>query len=396
MEVKTLIKTINANLYKALNTDRNIKYKATVASTFYLAPVVGSDNITLTKTEGSANAISVLPRRYEDLYDATRQVETATVIGAITKAGNATVVVTSAELAGSPITLSVAVLLADTIAQTAIKIQQAMRANKIIADHTEGKYIITGTAANIVMTQIEPIGNDSTLNISIDNDTCTGLTTAATSTATTAGVAVTISANGDYKTFTSSDGCWSIVDSKVINSAALSLYNLGAPDLADDNLIVTTTNMKVGTYTVAAQPDIPRNITVTHAAGDTVDTLGTINIVGTDIDDAVLTETITPVNGTEAAGVKAFKSIVSVTGVGWVIDAAEGTNDTIIVGCGTELGLDKALNATTKVAMGVLGVTITVTNATVNSTTPTKAETTIDMSTQTYNGTKEALVFVVD
>lgn len=178
-------------------------------------------------------------------------------------------------------------------------------------------------------------------------------------------------------------------------SSATRLYNLGAPALADDDLIVTTTNMKVGEYPVAAQPEIPRNITVSVTAGDTADTMGTITITGTNYNDEVITEEIIPVAGNTVAGTKAFKTVTTVVGAGWVIDGAEGTNDTIVVGTGNELGLPLVLDSATEVMLGILGTTITATNPAV--VTPATLEgTTIDMSAGTYNATKEALVFVVD
>jgi len=173
------------------------------------------------------------------------------------------------------------------------------------------------------------------------------------------------------------------------------LYNLGSPALADDDLIVTSTNMKVGSYTVAAQPEVPRNITVTATAGATADTPGTVTITGTNYDDEVISEVITPVAGSAVAGTKAFKSVTTVVGAGWAIDAVEGTNDTIKVGTGNELGLPLSLNSATEIMLGILGTTITATNPTVSN--PASLEgTTIDMSSGTYNGTKEALVFIVD
>ncbi len=178
-------------------------------------------------------------------------------------------------------------------------------------------------------------------------------------------------------------------------SSASRLYNLGAPALADDDLIVTTTNMIVGEYTVAAQPDVPRNITVTASAGDTADTMGTITIVGTNYDDEVITEEIIPATGSTVAGALAFKTVTTVTGAGWVLDEFETTNDTIVVGIGNELGLPIVLDVTTEVMLSILGTTITATNATV-ATPATLEGTTIDMSSSTYNGTKEALVFIVD
>ena len=134
------------------------------------------------------------------------------------------------------------------------------------------------------------------------------------------------------------------------------LVYLGTPVVADVDRIVTSANMKVGAYTVAAQPDVTRNITVSHTqVGGVTDTLGTIDIVGTNILGETITETITPLDGTIAVGTKAFLTIVSVTGVGWVIDT---TADTITVGVGDLLGLPFEISAATEVQYGVLGTAV--------------------------------------
>jgi hypothetical protein len=98
------------------------------------------------------------------------------------------------------------------------------------------------------------------------------------------------------------------------------------------NRIVASTNMKVGAYTVAAQPLTPGKLTIATVAGATADTQGTISIYGTAVDDTFFTETVTPAAGTTVTTTNIFKSVITVVGAGWVIDAVEGTNDTIIVG----------------------------------------------------------------
>lgn len=178
-------------------------------------------------------------------------------------------------------------------------------------------------------------------------------------------------------------------------SSASRLYNLGAPVVADVDRIVTTTNMVNSTYTIAAQPDVPRNITVTATAVDTADTMGTITIDGTDYQDNVIQEVITPAAGSTVAGALAFKTVTAVTGAGWAIDGVEASNDTITVGVGNELGLPLALDLTTEMMLGILGTAITAHNPTVGDP-ATISETTIDMSAGTYDGSKEALIFVVD
>jgi hypothetical protein len=99
--------------------------------------------------------------------------------------------------------------------------------------------------------------------------------------------------------------------------------------IPDDDKIVVSANMKVGAYTIAAQPVAPSIIGVLVTAVGATDTLGTITIVGTAPDGSALSETITPVAATTVKTTNAFATITSVTGAGWVI--GEG-NDTIKVG----------------------------------------------------------------
>lgn len=110
------------------------------------------------------------------------------------------------------------------------------------------------------------------------------------------------------------------------------------PTAAVTNRIVTTTNMKVGTYAVAAQPYCPSLITVTTTAGGTADTQGTVTIAGTDIWGNTISDVITPVAGSTVSGTKYFKTVTSVTGAGWVIDAGS-SNDTIVVGVPASCGI---------------------------------------------------------
>ena len=114
----------------------------------------------------------------------------------------------------------------------------------------------------------------------------------------------------------------------------LAFTNTAATTVAVTNRFVTSTNMKVGAYTVANASPVWAGgclVTVTHTeVGGGVDTLGTIVVVGTDLTGAAITDTITPLNGTVATSTKVFRTVTSVTGVGWVIGTG---NDTIVVGC---------------------------------------------------------------
>lgn len=116
-------------------------------------------------------------------------------------------------------------------------------------------------------------------------------------------------------------------------------YRALQPVVGDVNRIVTSTPMIVGAYTVAVGTPaggVALNVTVTNTTNGAFDTPGTIDIVGTDIDDQVLLETIIPATNATVQGTQAFKTVVSVTGVAWVTD---GTDDDIEVGFGELIGL---------------------------------------------------------
>lgn len=111
------------------------------------------------------------------------QVETATAAGTITASGNATVIVTGDDITGSPLTLSVAVTNGDTASTWAGKVRIALN-NSVVAD----LYTVGGSTTAITLTRTDKRYNDPTLNISLNNGTCAGITPALTSASTTAGV----------------------------------------------------------------------------------------------------------------------------------------------------------------------------------------------------------------
>lgn len=171
---------------------------------------------------------------------------------------------------------------------------------------------------------------------------------------------------------------------------------LGTPDLADADYFLVSVDMQATAYTLdqttLAAGNPPRNITVTHAAVGTADTLGDLVVDGTDVDDGVISETITIASGTEAQGTKAFKTITALTTAGWVIDGVEATADTIEVGFGKLLGFSRTLSAATEVVTGLLNRAIQAPTIAVNAT--DVESNTVDMSAGTYNGTKLADVLL--
>jgi hypothetical protein len=114
----------------------------------------------------------------------TAQVETATAAGTVTTAGNVTVVVTAANMPGSPRTLQVPVVISDAPATWAQKVRDALVADPII----NAFFAVSGATTSIVLTTRYIVANDATMNISLANGTSAGITNAPTSTDTTPSV----------------------------------------------------------------------------------------------------------------------------------------------------------------------------------------------------------------
>lgn len=212
------MKNLNTDFYKATSDDTKLNCScANGAMKLYLPSVKEGGRIVVKKTDTTSNAITVLPVRREILDDAVCQVETATVVGTITKAGNASVVVTALGMTGTPKTLSVAVAVDDTASIVAGKIRLALKYTDSICGYTNGMFNVSGSGPYVVLTQIEPTGNDSTINISIDNDTCEGLTQATTSANTFTGSAITLSSQNSYACFITDGKTWSMSDFSGVN-----------------------------------------------------------------------------------------------------------------------------------------------------------------------------------
>jgi hypothetical protein len=134
---------------------------------------------------------------------------TATATGTVTLAGNVSVVVTSAGMAGSPKTVSVAVALNDGPTLWAAKVRTALAADTAVG----GRFTVSGTTTAITLTRkptyvvsgdithhVHP-ATDATLTLTLANGTSTGIS--GTSGTATAGVATTgvLIYDGDAKDF---------------------------------------------------------------------------------------------------------------------------------------------------------------------------------------------------
>lgn len=111
------------------------------------------------------------------------QVETATAAGTASATGTAIVTVTS-NLFTAPVAVDIAVTNGDTATVVGGKIRSALIAN----DQVNTNFVVSGSTTGVVLTPRKNAANDATLNIAIATGTATGVTAAATSTNTTAGV----------------------------------------------------------------------------------------------------------------------------------------------------------------------------------------------------------------
>jgi hypothetical protein len=119
----------------------------------------------------------------------TQQVETATAAGTITASGTADVTVTASGMTGSPKTLTPTVAINDTASDWAAKVRTALNADSDVT----AMFTVGGSSTSITLTRKEDAdgfrsANDGTLNIALENGTCTGITEDTASDNTTPGV----------------------------------------------------------------------------------------------------------------------------------------------------------------------------------------------------------------
>ncbi len=139
--------------------------------------IVSADLVNPIIATWAANCTSVCPNQL--------QVETATLAGTITVAGDIKVTITAVGMTGSPKDVIVAVAASDTAALVAGKVRTALGLDVDVAAF----FTIGGTGADVSLTAKTAAANDSTMNIATANHLATGLTPAASSGNTTAGVA---------------------------------------------------------------------------------------------------------------------------------------------------------------------------------------------------------------
>lgn len=150
----------------------------------------------------------------------TQQAVTCVVIGTITLAGNAKATITAAYIPTSPVAVTIPVGLGDNAAAVAALARSYIATTATIS----AQYATNGTAANVTLIDHQNRANDSTLQIVITNDTCTGLTAAtSTSAATGSGLSNAYCTLADAKNWariTTTDANDDSVLEVLINSAS--------------------------------------------------------------------------------------------------------------------------------------------------------------------------------
>lgn len=131
---------------------------------------------------------------------------------------------------------------------------------------------------------------------------------------------------------------------------------MGWPILADVDRSYASTQWADGTLAIAAQPDVPRNLTATLTDADNSVT-GLLTITGLDYKGRVIVETLQPLgdgNGLVLTGTKIFAQITS-----QVITATAGSAgaDVLVIGVGDVIGVPHDLLHTGAVAFTWLGPT---------------------------------------
>lgn len=167
----------------------------------------------------------------------------------------------------------------------------------------------------------------------------------------------------------------------------LSAFNLGAPAVQDTDTVLASTALTDEAQTITeniTDPDICRGVCITGTeAGQDKDVV----INGTNYYGESISETITSSGSSTVYGTKAFKTITSI-----VLPAYNNLGDDIAVGYGKILGLPYMLTDADKVVLALLNKAVVAPTITVDADEVEKN--TVDISSGTYNGTKEVVVLL--
>lgn len=181
----------------------------------------------------------------------------------------------------------------------------------------------------------------------------------------------------------------------LIDRAHLAHYRIASGLATVANRYVTSVAMAVKTYTLANTTPgdgAAHSVVATRTVNGGADTPGTLTITGTDLSGAAISETINVgANGVAVATTRAFATVTSIVGAGWVIaDAA----DTIVVGFGDLLGLPDLLPHNTVLA-AVLNNVREGTAPTVTASSTVLALNTVDLNSALVDGQPVDIYYIV-
>lgn len=174
----------------------------------------------------------------------TAQVETATGAGTVTGAGNALVTVTSARFSGNRV-LNVPVTTGASAVWMAA-VRAALAGDPEVNEH----FTVGGTGATAVLTSRQNLANDATLNVALATGTATGITAAANSTDTTAGVAGVSNVENHH-----------LFEDDFENETA-TFWRIRHSNAAGSGVIVHATVKELGEPSYAVNEDVKRSITL--------------------------------------------------------------------------------------------------------------------------------------
>lgn len=193
------------------------------------------------------------------------------------------------------------------------------------------------------------------------------------------------------------------------NSTAAAYVRLGTPAAADADFYITSvaadgqTGDTDGLFddpddfenVTLADSEPSRSVTLTVSENDAEDSVDEIVVVGKDEKGRHLREVIDATDWDDAEVFEtdaAFRSVSSVQLKGWT----EATNaDDITVGFGDNLGIGVKLKEDKDVVLGLLDrAVVSISDSDINTDEDDVNVNTVDLSTDTYNGSKEAVVVV--
>jgi hypothetical protein len=164
---------------------------------------------------------------------------------------------------------------------------------------------------------------------------------------------------------------------------------LGAPIAADDDRIVVAVDIANGAQILAAQPDVPRNLTATLTDANNSVTAATLTIVGKTPQGLTVTEVAT-LSQLKAGWVgKAIYHTIASATVSGVTGTVGAGADQLKVGVGNVIGLPAPISQASQVKAVSLGA-VPVASPTVAIGQNTSG---VDASAATYNGTKALVVW---